>query len=165
MFNPLYPFSEALLESFVKSGKVYFVRNSFPRGFDHFEDNIKAYLLITHYDDKSKALAHYNSISHDRYRFLYELDNPEHLHKLTLAAKQPEGYKIYSTLFVPDWKKRITKELNRKVNNYMKLHTKWKPEKGESVNLDFYFQFGQLYFTLVYNGDKIMGNFEDIEKA
>ena len=165
MFNPFCFFSQPLLDSFIKGGKTYFVRNVFPRAFDHFDDSVKHYFLFTHYDDHSKAQAHYEAIAHDKYRFLYKVDSEEHLNKLKLAASQPEGYKIYSTLFVPDWKNRITKDLKQKANRYMYKNTNWKPGKCESIHLDLHLQFGELYFTMTYNGHKIITKFVDIEKS
>lgn len=165
MFNPLYPFTEPLLDAFVKAGKLYFVRNTFNRGFDHFDENIKACFIITHYDDKAQAMAHYNSISHDKYRCFYEYSIAEDQKKLRIAASQPSGYKIYSSIFVNDWEKRITKELKEKINRYMYHNTNWKPGKNEMTHLNFYFQFGQLYFSLSYGGDKITGTFDQIEKV
>lgn len=165
MYNPLHPFTAPLLDAFVKSGKVYFVRNTFPRAFDHFDEGVKGYFLITHYDDRSKAMAHYDAIGHDKHRYFYEYSNPGHLEKLKVAASQPTGYRIYSAVFVEDWEKHITKELKEKVNRYMYRHTKWKPGRGEKTSLNFYFQFGQLYFSLSYDGDKISGTFDSLEKG
>lgn len=162
MFNPLYPFTKDLLKAFVKSGKIYFVRNKYSAAFDHFDGGAKNF-LITHYDDISKAKAHFNSIAFDPHRFMYHWKISEHKEKLLIAASQPQGYKIYSSLFLPNWEKKITINTKEKINRYMYAHTNWKPGSGEKTHLNFYFQFGQLYFTLSYNGNKITGKFEEIE--
>ena len=163
MFNPLYILTIDVLEATVKRGCTYFVRNNYPNAFDHFDDKNKASFVITHYDDKAKAQAHYNAIPYDQYRFFYDWANPKHQEKLKTAATQPAGYKIYSTYFYPDYKKKITPILKEKINKYMYRHTNWKPKKGETVNLDFYLQFGALYATMKYSGMELKVKFEDIE--
>jgi hypothetical protein len=164
MFNPNYLFTTQVLDAFVQAGKLYFVRNTYNRAFDHFDETIKGNFIITHYDDEAKAKAHYNSIPSDPHRFLYDWYNSEHQTKLKAAAAQPQGYKIYSTLFYPDWKKKITNHIKDKVSQYVYKHTNWKPGKGEVVNPDLYWQFGQLYTVINYNGQQIKVKFEDIEK-
>ncbi|HEX8277590.1 MAG TPA: hypothetical protein VF540_02815, partial [Segetibacter sp.] len=64
-----YPFTKDVLEATVKKGCVHFVRNTYDKVFDHFNENIKGYYLITHYNDLAKATAHYNSTSNDSRRF------------------------------------------------------------------------------------------------
>lgn len=164
MFNPVYPFTQEVLKATVDRGCLYFVRNAWPNAFDHFNENIKGTFIITHYNDKGKALAHFNSISNDPYRFLYDWNEPEHKEKLKIAASGPEGYKVYSSYFVDDYKKRITNPLKDKINSYMYRHTNWKPSKGETVAVDFFLQFGVLFITMSYAGQQLKVKFEDIEK-
>ena len=47
MYNPTYPFTKEVLEASVKAGSKYFVRNSYKRIFDHFDENTKGYYLIS----------------------------------------------------------------------------------------------------------------------
>lgn len=163
MFNPLYPLTTDVLQATIDRGCVYFVRNTYTQAFDHFDHNIKGYYLFTHYNDLAKAEAHYNSIKHDKSRFLYDWNNPEHQDRLKKAAASPQGYKIFSTYFLPDYKKKITNPLKDKINKYMYRHTDWKPGRGETVNVDFFLQFGTLYITMSYAGQQIKVNFTDIE--
>lgn len=164
MFNPVYPFTMEVLHKTVERGCVYFVRNQWPHGFDHFSEDIKGSFMFTHYDEKAKALAHYNSITLDKYRYLYDWNDEADKEKLKIAAAGPEGYKIFSSYFLDDYKKRISNPLKDKINRYMYTHTNWKPVKGETVHIDFYLQFGQLYITMSYAGQQRKVNFEDIEK-
>lgn len=164
MFNPVYPFTMEVLHKTVERGCAYFVRNSWPNGTDHADEKIKGCFLITHYAEKAKAMAHYNSISNDAYRFLYDWNDEEHKEKLKIAASNPEGYKVFSSYFRDDYKSNITKNLKDKMNRYMYQHTGWKPGKGDTVHIDFYLQFGSLYLTMSYSGNQIRVKFEDIEK-
>lgn len=162
MFNPLYPFTKPVLEKTIQRGCIYFVRNDYPNAIDHFQTGIKAHLLFTHYDDLGKAQAHYNSIPQDKYRFLYDWNNPEHQEKLIIAASQPKEYKIYSSYFLPDYEKLITDEQKKKINKYIDLQTMWKPKKGESIKIDISLQFGSIFITASYQGNKLKAKFADV---
>lgn len=164
MFNPLYPFTQEVLDATIKRGCIYFVRNNYNSAFDHFNEGIKAYFLFTHYSDHAKALAHYNSITNDPNRFLYSWTDSDHQKKLSIAASNPPGYKIFSSYFMPNYKDKISLILKEKINKYMYRNTDWKPGKNEKVNLDFYLQFGQLFTTMTYAGQQLKVKFTDIEK-
>ena len=163
MFNPLFPFTKDLLDSFIKAGKRYFVRNSYPRGYD--DPILSGSFIITHYDDIAKANAHFHANTLDEHRYLYDWNDPFDRDKILLASFQPAGYKIYSSLFIPDWRKKITPNMKLKIDDFMYRETNWKPGKGEKTNLNFYFQFGQLYFSLSYKHNKISGKFDEVEKC
>ena len=77
MFNPLYPFTNDVLEATIKRGCTFFVRNTYPNALDHFDESIKGYFIITHYDDEAKARAHFNSIVGDAYRHIYNWSDPQ----------------------------------------------------------------------------------------
>lgn len=163
MFNPVYPFTMAVLEATIKRGCLYFVRNTYPQAVHHFDENIKGYYIFSHYNGRSKAEAHYNSIGQDAGRFLYHWENPEQQERLKKAASNPAGYSNYSTYFLPDYKNKITNPLKDKISRYMYRHTDWKPGGGEIVNIDFFLEFGCLYITMNYAGKTEKVKFEDIE--
>jgi hypothetical protein len=164
MFNPLYPFTKDVLETTVARGCYYFVRNNYPPAFDHFQDHIKGYFLFTHYNDLSKAEAHFNSITQDPYRKLYNWEVAADQEKLRIAANHPEGYKIFSAYFLPDYKKLVTANIKQKINQYIFRYTNWKPGRGETVHIDFFLQFGALYISLGFAGQQLKITFEEIEK-
>lgn len=165
MFNPVFPFTPQVLQKTVERGCHYFVRNYWSPATDHFEEGINGYFIITHYDDKAKAMAHFNSVTGDKYRHFYNWNVQEDKERLKIAATQPKGYRIFSAYFLDDYQKRITNRLKEKINNYMYRHTSWKPKKGETVSIDFYLQFGSLYITMSYAGSQIRVKFDDIEKT
>ena len=164
MFNPLYLFTAEVLDATIKRGCTFFVRNTYPNAFNPLEEGIKGTYLISPYDDLGKAQAHYNSIPTDKARFLYLKDNEEHRAKLTAAANNPVGYKIYSPYFYPNYKEKITPRLREKINNYMYSHTKWKPGKGDVIQIDFFLQFGELFISMSFGGSTIKVKFLDVEK-
>ena len=163
MFNPVYPFTAQVLEATINRGCLYFVRNTWPQGFDHFNENIKGNYILTHYNDLAKATAHYNSIANDSSRFLYDWNNAEQQEKLKTAAAGPAGYKIWSAYFLPDYKSKITNPLKDKINRYMYKHTNWKPGRGETVAIDFFLEVGSLFITMRYAGEQQKVKFTDIE--
>lgn len=163
VFNPVYPFTIDVLKGSIDRGCKYFVRNRWHAGYDHFDEIQTQSLIIVHYLDLKEAEAHLQAIKQDKYRFLYDITNQDHLDRLQKAAQQPEGFKIFSSYFRPDYKKLITPRLKGKINSWMYRNTDWKPKRGQTVNVDFYLQFGQLFITMSFQGRKIKVRFEDIE--
>jgi hypothetical protein len=163
MFNPFYPFTTQLLDGFVKKGKKYFVRQTFHRAMDHFDEGIKGYFIFSHYDNLTTAMDHFGAIANDAYRFLYDWDNAEHREKLKIAASQPKEYKIFAGVFKQDWERQVTNRLKEKVRMYVsKLG--WSPKPGEMVDTKYEIQFGELYMRLSYAGRQAKVKFEEIEK-
>lgn len=160
MFNPLYPFTEQVLQATVRRGGLWFVRNSLDIG----EELTGKGYLITHYNDQARAETHYNIIGHDTYRFLYNWADKQGQERLKFAATQPEGYKIFSSYFYPDYKKKISKVYKEKINRYMYTHTVWKPSGSDTVHVDLYLQFGIMYLHLKYEGEELKIKFADIER-
>ncbi len=102
MFNPLVPLTRPLLEAFVKAGKKYFVRQTYIRGKELLDENVKGYFIFTHYSEIGQAEHHLSAIGQDRSRFLYDWEKSEHQEKLLIAAGKPAGYKIYSSIVEKD---------------------------------------------------------------
>ncbi len=91
MFNPLAPFSQQALDGFLKKGYKFFVRQTFHRAKDPFENKLSGTFLFCHYDNYFSAKEHFDALATDLYRYLYNWNNGEDREKLKLAASQPEG--------------------------------------------------------------------------
>ena len=163
MFNPFYLFTSELLLKLTEHGKIFFVRQTFLRAKDPFDENTKGHFLISHYNNLTTAMDHYGAISYDGNRFLYDWTKEEHRDKLIVAASQPKGYKIYSTVFKPDWEKHITGRMKDKMRMYVKK-LGWKPLPGEGLTTNYELQFGELYIRLRYGTREAKIKFEEIEK-
>jgi hypothetical protein len=163
MFNPFALFSNALLLAFVRSGKKYFVRQTFTRANDDFENDVKGCFIITHYAEAGHAEHHVGAISHDPNRFLYQWDNPEHQKKLIVASHQPAGYKVYSSVFVKDWQTRISNPVKQNLRNYIHGKLGWNPLNGERLSFDIYANYGELYAQIKLRGQEVRIKLEDIE--
>ena len=160
MFNPLYPFTKEVLDATIKRGGLWFVRNT----FEMVDPGLDKIFLFTHYNDQARAETHYNIINKDPHRFTYHWKDEEGRRRLELASARPEGYRIYSAYFYPDYKKKITKVVKEKISRYMYAHTSWKPAGSDTVNVDLYLQFGIMYLHLKYEGEEIKIKFADIER-
>ncbi len=163
MFDPLYPFTGEVLQAAIKSGSCYFVRNTFICSACLPQQQLKGCFIITHYNDKAKADAHYNSSANDKYRFLYHWSEEEHQQKLLNAASNPIGYKIYSSCFIPNFEKRIGKEIKNNINRLIHSLSNQKQKRNEKATVDFYLQFGILYVTIGFAGQQISVKFIDIQ--
>jgi len=163
MFNPFYPFTEQLLNAFIEKGKTFFVRQTFQRAKDHFDEGTKGYFLFSHYDNLVTAQDHFGAIGYDPNRFLYDWSNPDHQEKLKIAASGLKDYKIFAAVTRPGWDKGITNRLQEKVRIYV-AKLGWRPKGNETVETNFELQFGELYLRMKYKGREAKIKFEDIEK-
>lgn len=163
MYNPFSFLSKPLLDAFVKSGKKYFVRQSFPRAKDHFDEGIKAYFIFTQYSEIDQALHHLNAISHDSSKFLYEWDNPEHRQKLCVAADNPPGYKIYACVLNKHWGKQIESSIKEKTRGFIDKNIGWKPRRSDTVKFILSVDNGELYANLKLGAEEVRVKLEEIE--
>jgi hypothetical protein len=163
MFNPFCLLTTPLLNSFIRNGKTYFVRQTFNRTKDRFEGNIKASFLFSQYNSLATAQDHFGAIGYDPNRFLYNWDDHLHRERLKIAASQPEGYKIYANVFQKDWERMVTDRMRERVRFYVK-GLGWKPERDENVGTNFEVQFGELFIRLKYGNREAKVKFEEIEK-
>jgi hypothetical protein len=148
MHNPFPLYSERLLTSLIKSGHKYFVRQTYKRGINPFNENQKGSFLISHYNDLNKANIHFEALEHDKNRFLYDISKPEHLERLKAASVQPTGYMVYAPLLQQEWKP--TPQVAEKIRKYIDYKLKWKPGRNDTVRSNLFLQFGELYLTLKF---------------
>lgn len=154
----LYPFTPALLQAFLQHGIRYFVRNAFldwpgPTGIETY--------LLTHYTDRAKAEAHAATQAQS---FIYDTQLEAHRIRLQRAAAQPPGYAVLSSTFYPDYQQRISPELKAMVRSWLEKKAPWPLHDKESVNLDFYLQFGALYTHLRYRDESLKIRWSDLRK-
>ena len=143
MTNPFQLYSPALLAALMKAGHVYFVRQTYARGIDHFEERLKGAFLISHYREEGHARMHYEALQGDRSRYLYNIQESVDLAKLEVAAWQPQGYKVYAPLLLRPWEP--SGDLKGKVRRYIDKHLKW---RQGAVRTNLFTQFGELFLTL-----------------
>lgn len=145
---------------------MYFVRQSYPRGLDHFDDRQTQSFLLTHYEHKNDAIEraerHMRLLLTDRYRFLYNSNNENHLEKLAIAATQPDGCKIYINLLPKAWK--ANEALKRKINNYL-LHKFpwWNYSSKDNLKVMLKERYGKLYIILLWKGQQTEVDLDEIE--
>jgi hypothetical protein len=163
MHNPLVLFDKRILAAFKAAGHTHFVRQSYPRGIDHSNDQLKGSYLVSHYREEAEAQIHYDALAHDPARFLYDLSNPEHENKLIAAAGQPPGYCIFTAL-VHDKKWIPPFDLKGKIKRYIDMRLKWQPKGSDRVNTDLFFQFGELFITLKWGSHEAKIPLADIER-
>jgi len=160
MHNPLALLSKELLDGMIAQGNMYFVRQPYPRGIDHFANNLKGVYLFTHYTDREKAEKHVKLISEAE---LYDARQEEDIQRLYKAASQPPGYLVFSALLkAKKWEPSV--QLAPKIKHYLRAKTTWKPEKGQTIRVDLSIQFGELFLKLKNGADELKVPLSDIER-
>ena len=125
MHNPLALLSIELIMSLTKHHFVAFVRQSYPRGKDHFDTETIETFLVTPYKDLALANDHMQHIAADHRKHLYYIGIPEEMEKLLIAAAQPKGYKVYVAL-LKDRKWKGGAQLEPKLKRYLQANTKFR---------------------------------------
>jgi hypothetical protein len=162
MHNPFVLLTTRLLESLIKAGNIFFVRQTYNRGKNELDPLNKAAFLFTHYKDYSRAKTHYDTLDNDPNKFLYIINEAEHYEKLFVAARQPDGFHIYSPLVQQPWKP--TPAIAAKIRTYINQNLHWTPTSTSSVKADLFIQFGELFITLKYGIHEVKLPLADIEK-
>ena len=188
MYNPFPLLTPGLLKDQVARGKRYFVRQSFPRGY---EGRLKAAFLLRAYpaEEKEMAEAHLaaitdpaglardtapwqgagltqgTAITHDPNAYLYDAMIPEHLERLYIAAGQPFGYKVfYAAKKGVDWKPPAVYQ--EKMKAYIRRHhPAWRTQKdGEKISIGLHEEFGELFLTFSFDKESDKIPFDLIEQ-
>ena len=128
-------------------------------------EGIKNSLLISHYHDPAEAQRHYNAIINDKHRFLYDVRIPEQLEKLLAAAAPPEGYKVFSRIMYPEIEKKVTTLFKNNTKRYLEKNTAWDLGGRVTIHPHLYFQLGELYVRIAFEGDEIKIKFEELENS
>ncbi len=165
MYNPYSLFTPQLLDAMTKQ-PMYFVRQYYERGIAVHDNEIKPFLFThyTHHDaDRERAVRHIRLLWMDKYRFLYDSTNKEHLEKLKQAASQPYGFRIYINLLPKKWK--ANDALKMKINSY-RIHKLpwWKYSPADKLNVTLQERYGQLYIALLWKGQQTEVHLDEIEK-
>ena len=164
MFNPFVPLSRPLLEAFVKAGKMFFVRQTYTQAKCILDKGFKGYFIITHYSDIAFANYHMSAITHDPNRYLYNWDNLDDRKRLHIASGNPEGYMIYSSVFKKDWQKHISANLKQQVKKYIDNSLVWRPGRNETVDIQVFTNYGELFAKLKLRSQEVRVKLADIEK-
>jgi hypothetical protein len=162
MHNPFVLLTTRLLHSLIASGNIYFVRQTYRRGLDNFDKHTKAAFLFTHYSSLNKAQMHVEALQQDGNRFLYNNTIREHHEKLEIAAKQPLGFKVYSSLLEEPWKP--SEKMAEMIRRYIGENLTWTPARQDIIGAELFIQFGELFINLKYGAHEVKVPLSDIEK-
>jgi len=164
MYNPLPLLTPGLLQDELTKGKRWFVRQTYPRGLTA---GLRGAFLFRSYPVEEKTIAeqHLAAIDKDKNAFLYDAGLAEHLERLSIAARQPAGYKVfYAARKGVDWTPPGPYQL--KMRHYIRSHhPAWLPQKaGEKIEIGLYEEFGQFFLKFSYDGEEDNIPFDLIEK-
>jgi hypothetical protein len=145
MYNPLVRLSERILIGLHKQGNKYFVRQYYHRGIGG-ENGFKIAFLFSFYTDLSKAQIHYDAIATDKYRFLYNTEDSDHMKRLEIAALSGHKFGIYLPILANQWKPDAY--ASEKIKHYVINKLGWGSRGYTRVQADLIIQFGELFLVL-----------------
>lgn len=143
---------------------MYFVRQYYPDG-EGWRDDERTPLLFTHYTahetDRERAERHMRLLFHDKYRFLYYSNNPEHMDRLLKAAHQPEGYRIHVNLLDRKWKP--SQLIKKRINEYIERELRWwKYQPNDSVKVTLKDRYGKIYLAIKWKEFQVEVGYNEV---
>jgi hypothetical protein len=163
MHNPFGHLNLKLMHALIDAGNRYFVRQTYQRGLNPFDEVQKAAFLFTHYRDLRSAQVHYDFLRHDPNRFLYDSRNPAHAAKLDIAAKQVPAFPVFTPLLEKPWEP--SEKMSALIRRYIGTHLNWMPSREETVKADLFTEFGELFVNLKFRSFETKAPLADIEKS
>ncbi|NLR60724.1 hypothetical protein HGH93_21620 [Chitinophaga polysaccharea] len=162
MHNPLSLLRNDLIDAMIKEGNTFYVRQTYLRGINHLDENMKGAFLFTHYKDKQRAQAHVDSLRHDQYAKLYDVNQPSDKEKLYTAAGQPPGYQVFAAVLKDrEWKPPA--QLANHIKNYVSSRLNWKPRGKQSLTVSLLLEFGELFINLRSGEGEVKVPLKDVE--
>jgi hypothetical protein len=162
MINPFTRLDTRLLQRLLETHHFFYVRQSYPRGNDPFQDGLKAAILLTHYDNVNQAQIHYQAVAGDPHAFLYETAKADHLARLRTAAAGVPGYAVFVPILRVPWDPGPG--IEHQIRRYVARELTWDPRRGDEIRSNLFVQFGEIFITLRYHTHEIKIPFADIER-
>lgn len=159
---PIALFSPELLEGMLQKQIRFFVRQQMEDAAHYFSDTGQVrYFVLSHYADEGKALGHMQAKSGDPYRRLYRTDVAEDMTDLRMAATQPEGFKIYTTLLDGhSWKP--PRGFDEKIKSYLR-HAGHFPKRTDELTVSPFFEFGVLFLKFKWSRNEIRVPYSQVD--
>jgi hypothetical protein len=163
MFNPFAPFDPHFLNAFRQKGVKAFVKQTYDRGRNMYDNDPQPAFLLIHFTDLANAQKHFDVIKTDHNRQIYNLDDPLHWQELVNMLNRPAGKRFFTNLTIRNVNQRAKQLLDRRIRDYLRQRTNWRPGRNEQVNFSLDFIFGEIYVELSYGPKRIKIKLEELE--
>ena len=155
MINPFTPMNSKFIPAFRSKGKRYLVFQNFTLE-DHLFKKDKNYVLVSHYDDKGKALEHYTRVQQQEIAKIIDLENDADTLTLESMLNINSEYVLYSILVTnPAAVERALDNLKYKIKKYIDDKPKWRISREHTLRPALETVFGELQVVMKYSGQTI----------
>lgn len=162
MFNPAYPFTKELFDSFMARGVRHFVRSTYKRGTGGMDTQA---FLISHYHKEAEAARHFNAVTNDLHRDIFDTNDPLEAERLRKETAPGINRLSFSQLIHPENEKIATSRFREHTRRWLLNNTHWDLKGGIAIYPKLYFQLGELYVRIAHKGEEIKMKFEELENA
>ncbi len=162
MFNPAYPFTTALFDSFMAKEVRHFVRSAYKRGIG---GTVSQAFLISHYHKAAEAARHFNAVASGLHRDIFDANHPEDAERLRKETAPGINCLSFSQLIHPENEKIATNQFREHTRRWLLNNTHWDLKGGITIYPKLYFQLGELYVRIAHKGEEIKMKFEELENA
>lgn len=162
MFNPAYPFTTELFDSFMSKEVRHFVRSTYKRGIG---GTVTQAFLISHYHKAAEATRHFNAMATDLHRQIFDTNHPADAERLRKETEAGPNSRSFSQLIHPENEKAATNQFREHTRRWLLNNTDWELKGGITIYPKLYFQLGELYVRIAHKGEEIKMKFEELENA
>ncbi len=155
MINPFTQMNTKFIPAFRSKSKRYLVLQNFTLE-DHLFKKDKKYVLVSHYDDKGKALEHYTRVQQQEIAKIIDLENDADTLTLESMLNINSEYVLYSILVTnPAAVERALDILKYKIKKYIDDKPKWRISREHTLRPELETVFGELQVVMKYSGHTI----------
>ncbi len=163
MINPFTLMNTKFIAAFRAKGKRYLVLQTFTLE-DHLFKKDKKYVLVSHYNDKGKALEHYTRVQHQDVAQIIDLESKKERESLEEMLNIKSAFVLYSVLITnPEALKRTLDNLKYKIMKYIDGKPKWRISAQHTLTPQLETVFGELQVVMKYSGQTIKVPLKAIE--
>jgi len=158
-YNPCHLFLPELRDALKYSGFKYFVRQYYYRGTTEKEQGY----LLSHYRTREEAQRHFDAIAHDQSRLIYDLSKEDDVRRIMIAASQPSGYRVFTSLFSFE-KWEVPGLILDKLKKYIRSYTNFKTGRP-TIQTKPFMLLGEVYLEIKQGKEIIKVSLAEIEKT
>lgn len=159
MFNPFVSFQEPMIDRLRELQQRYLVSQS-------WETEGRQGLLLSDYSDAGLAKLHWKRLGHDRYRFLFDLEDERHREAIRALAGEHSSYQIFAAFIAnPDLvERRLNRLYSAAIKRYVQARTDWRVGGRDGIYAKLQLIFGELFVNLQYRRQEIRLRLTELEK-
>jgi hypothetical protein len=165
VFNPCLRYEKKYLSGFRQKGVKCFVMQTYERGRDSADEQLRPSYLLWHYEDEELARNHLDAVRHDPGACILMLDDKEDLEELIRLGEKDGPEKVYMALKPGNAEMQLRRLMDKQFRSYIDNKLKWRIPSFNTVAVKLVFIFGHIYVELRHGSKHHKVKLEEIEMS